>query len=240
VTFSLVAGRVWVFPFDPDPDNVQPGVTVIADPRGSVVVDAGNSPGRALVVQEALRSSGLPEPRWLVYTHSHWDHVWGACAWPSDLEVVAHAAALPVLAAEAERPWSHAYLRACVEDNPRLGPSFRARAWAMPSWDGFRVVPPTRTFADTLTLPTGVELRHVGGNHSEDSIVVVDPESRVMLLGDAFYPPPFHLREEADGPDLALLRRLLSDEVDWYVEAHDSPARREDVEAYLVRADEAG
>lgn len=233
MTFSLLAGRVFVFPFDPDPDNVQPCVTVIADPRGSVVVDAGNSPGRALVVQEALRSAGLPAPRWLVYTHSHWDHVWGACAWPAGLEIVAHEAALPTLRAEAERPWSHAYLRACVEDNPRLGPSFRARAWAMPSWDGFRVLPPTTTFADTLTLPTGVELRHVGGNHSPDSLVVVDPESRVMLLGDAVYPPPYHLRKETDSSDLALLGRLHTPEIDWYVGAHEPPATRDEVRAYV-------
>ena len=238
MTFSLLAGRVFVFPFDPDPDNVQPCVTMIADERGSVVVDAGNSPGRALVVQEALRSAGLPASRWLVYTHSHWDHVWGACAWPSDVEIVAHSAALPVLTAEAERPWSHAYLRACVAENPRLGPSFRARAWAMPSWDGFRVVPPMTVFSSTLTLPTGVELRHVGGAHSPDSLVVVDPDSRVMLLGDAIYPPPYHLREETDFPDLALMRRLLTPEIDWYVGAHEPPASRDEVAGYVEGNDQ--
>ena len=28
-----------------------------------------------------------PAPRWLVYTHHHWDHIWGACAW-DDVTVV--------------------------------------------------------------------------------------------------------------------------------------------------------
>lgn len=45
---------------------------------------------------------------------------------------------------EAARPWSHRYLRDQVRENPRLGPSFRARALAMESWDGFTILPARR------------------------------------------------------------------------------------------------
>lgn len=219
---ELLAGRVWLYPHDPDPDAIRGSVAVIADERGSVVVDAGNSPDAAREVQAAIAAAGLPGPRWLVYTHHHWDHTWGACAWP-EVEIVGHAAGLPILQAEARRPWSHRYLRDEVTANPRLGPSFRARALAVPSWDEFAVLPPDRTFDDTLTLPTGVELRHVGGRHAEDSLVVVDPESSVALLGDCFYPPPFHLRGEDDSTDFAMVRRLLAERLDWYVDAHSAP-----------------
>lgn len=219
---ELLAGRVWLFPHDPDPDAIRGSVAVIADERGSVVVDAGNSPDAAREVQAAIAAQGLPDPRWLVYTHHHWDHTWGACAWP-DVEIVGHAAGLPIIEAEARRPWSHRYLRDQVAADPRLGPSFRARALAMPSWDDFTVSPPDRTFDETLTLPTGVELRHVGGRHAEDSLIVVDPESGVALLGDCFYPPPFHLRGEDDSTDFAMVRRLLAERLDWYVDAHSAP-----------------
>ncbi len=127
--------------------------------------------------------------------------------------------------AEAAQPWSHQYLRDQVAANPRLGPSFRARALAMPSWEGFRIVPARTTFADEMTLPTGVRLRHVGGKHAEDSVVVVDPESDVAFLGDCFYPPPFHLRSEGDTTDLRMFRRLLAERHDWYVDAHAAPRR---------------
>jgi glyoxylase-like metal-dependent hydrolase (beta-lactamase superfamily II) len=114
-------------------------------------------------------------------------------------------------------------MRDQVIENPRLGPSFRARALAMPDWDGFEVVLPHRTFEDTLTLPAGVQLRHVGGNHAPDSLVVLDPESGVMLLGDCFYPPPFHLRTESDGMDFGMVKRLLAERHAWYVDAHSPP-----------------
>ncbi|MEH0819782.1 MULTISPECIES: MBL fold metallo-hydrolase [unclassified Micromonospora] len=205
-------------------------MALITDERGSVLVDAGHSPGHAREIRAAVTAAGLPEPRWLVYTHHHWDHVWGACAWPG-VQIVGHLAGERLLRAEAARPWSHRYLREQVRAEPRLGPSFRARALAMDSWDGFAVLPPTRTFTDELELPTGVRLRHVGGRHAPDSTVVLVPDSAVMLLGDCFYPPPAHLRQEGDGPDLALVRRLLDDRYHWYVSSHADPMTLDEARA---------
>lgn len=216
---------MWLYPHDPDPDAIRPGVGVIADDRGSVLVDAGNGPAHAYEIRRAIAEQGLPAPRWLVYTHHHWDHTWGAAAW-DDVEVVAHASGVQMMEAEATRPWSHQYLRDQVAANPKLGPSFRARALAMPSFDVFRIMPARTTFADELTLPTGVRLRHVGGKHTEDSLVVADPESDVAFLGDCFYPPPFHLRSDGDTTDLRMFRRLLADRHSWYVDAHSAPRGR--------------
>ncbi|MPZ94068.1 MAG: MBL fold metallo-hydrolase [Propionibacteriales bacterium] len=214
---------------DPDPDRIQGCVAVVADDRGSLVVDAGNSPAVAYDVQRAIAEQGLPAPRRLVYTHHHWDHVWGACAWEG-IEIIAHASAAPLLAAEEARPWSHDYLRDQVDANPRLGPSFTARATAMTTWDGFRVVPPHRTFDQALTV-AGSQVRHVGGQHAPDSTVVAVPDSGVLLLGDCFYPPPYHLRSPDDGPDVAMVRRLVDEGYEWYVDAHSAPWRGSDLPA---------
>ncbi len=217
-----VAGRVWLFPADPEPAHVQASVAIVADERGSVIVDAGNSPRLAREVQAAMAAAALPAARWLVYTHHHWDHTWGACAWP-DVEIVAHESGRSLLTTEAARPWSRAYLRAEMAANPLLGPSFRARARAMESWDGFVILPPHRTFTGTLTLPTGVELRHVGGQHAVDSTVVVVPDSSVLLAGDCYFPPPFHLRRPNDGIDEAMVAALLAEGHDWYIDSHSPP-----------------
>lgn len=215
-----LTGRVWIYPHDPDPDAIRPSVAVIADDRGSVLVDAGNSPEHARAVGTAIAAAGLPAPKWLVYTHHHWDHTWGACAWP-DITVIAHTTAVDLLKTEADRPWSHRYLRDQVETNPKLAPSFRARALAVPDWTDFRIVLPDQTFDGTLTLPNDVVLRHVGGNHAPDSVIVL--ADGVALLGDAFYPPPYHLRTPDDTVDYAMVKRLLSERHNWYVDAHSPP-----------------
>ncbi|SCG42578.1 MBL fold metallo-hydrolase [Micromonospora coxensis] len=232
-TFQHLTGRVWLLPGDADPLAVQAGVALITDERGAVLVDAGQSPAHAREIRAALDATGLPAPRWLVYTHHHWDHVWGACAWP-DVEIVGHVAGESLLRAEAARPWSHRYLREQVRAEPRLGPSFRARALAMETFDDFAILPPTRTFTDELELPTGVRLRHVGGRHAPDSTAVLVPDSGVMLLGDCWYPPPAHLRGPDDGPDLALVGRLLDDAYGWYVSSHSPPMTLAEARAALA------
>lgn len=118
--------------------------------------------------------------------------------------------------------------------NPRLGPSFRARALAVDSWDDFAVLPPTRTFTDEVELPVGVRVRHVGGAHAPDSTVVAVPDSGVLLLGDCYYPPPAHLRTPEDRPDLALVRRLLADDLHWYVASHQPPMTLDEARAAVA------
>ncbi|MEU4394410.1 MBL fold metallo-hydrolase [Kribbella sp. NPDC023855] len=217
-----ISGRVWLYPHDPDSDAVRASVALIVDDRGSVLVDAGNSPLHAREIQQAIAAAGLDQPTTLVYTHHHWDHTWGASAW-GDVEIVAQASAVDLPEAEAARPWSHQYLRDQVAENPKLGPSFRARALAVPDWRDFAIRLPDRTFDDHLSLRTGVQVRHVGGRHAPDSSVVVVPDSGVMLLGDCYFPPPFHLRGEDDGIDFAMAKRLLAEGHRWYVDAHSAP-----------------
>ena len=221
-----VTDRVWLFPPDPDPAVVRPGVGVIVADGGCVLVDAGHSPTVARQVAAAITAAGLPPARRLVYTHHHWDHVWGACAWP-DVEIVGHRLGARLLADEADRPWSDAYLREQVAANVRLGPSFRARSRAVRDWTGFTVVPPQTEFDHALTLPEGVEVHHVGGRHAPDSTVVVVPDDGVLFIGDAIYPPPYHLRQAGDGYDLAVAHRLLDrtqfGDIAWFIAAHDDP-----------------
>jgi glyoxylase-like metal-dependent hydrolase (beta-lactamase superfamily II) len=231
ISVRPLAGRVWLIPGDPDPDNIRGSVAIVADDEGSVIVDAGHSPAHAREIQSAMEAAGLPAARWLVYTHHHWDHVWGACAWP-DVEIIGHVAGQEILQREAARPWSHRYLRDEVRANPRLGPSFRARALAMETWDGFTILPPRRTFTDELVLPTGVRLRHVGGAHAPDSTIVLVPDSAVALLGDCYYPPSAHLRAPDDAPDLTMVGGLVSDEYEWYVDSHSEPWTLEQARSY--------
>lgn len=79
-------------------------------------------------------------------------------------------------------------------------------------------------------------MRHVGGRHAEDSVVVAVPDSGTLLLGDSIYPPPYHLRQLGDGFDIALIRRLLDgDTLDWYVGSHTDPYTRADLSAMAAQ-----
>jgi glyoxylase-like metal-dependent hydrolase (beta-lactamase superfamily II) len=156
--------------------------------------------------------------------------VWGACAW--GVPVVAHELCAQALRREARQPWSAEFLRSEMARNPLLGPSYEARGRAVRDWDALRLVVPDRVFGARLDLDVGgvaVELDHVGGQHTADSIVVRVPSARVMFLGDCYYPPPYHLRAPDSRPDRAMLAGFLSRDYDWYVGSHEDPLSRSDV-----------
>jgi glyoxylase-like metal-dependent hydrolase (beta-lactamase superfamily II) len=225
-----VTDEVWLWPPHPDPARVQAAVGIVVGDGSSLLVDAGNSPDLARQIRAAMEAEGLPPPTAVVPTHFHWDHTWGTCAW--DVPVVAHELCGRSLAEEAAKPWSHDYLRAEMERNPLLVPSYQARAAAVRDFADLRIVLPEQTFATKRTLNIGgvtVELEHVGGQHSPDSTVVRVPGAGVVFIGDAYYPPPYHLRSPDDGPDLDLVARLVGEDYDWYIESHDQPHRRAEV-----------
>lgn len=226
--------RVWVWPHHPDPARVQACVGIVAGDDGCLVVDAGHSPALARRVRDEVTAAGL-RPRALVYTHHHWDHVWGAQEWA--VPVVAHDLAAAALRADTATPWSEAYLRDQIARDARYAPSYTARIAAMAgSWDRFRIVPPDLTFTRDHQIDVGgvtVTLEHVGGGHCPDSTVVRVPSEGVLFFGDCYYPPPYHQRQPDDEPDLDLVRRLVTDDYEWYVESHAAPHRRSDVERLL-------
>ncbi|WP_298321745.1 MBL fold metallo-hydrolase [Haloactinopolyspora sp.] len=230
-----LTASVWLWPHDPDSENVQASVGIVAGETGSIVIDAGHGPALARQIRQAVHEAGIPTPQLLVYTHHHWDHTWGAGAW--EVPAVAHELCTELLAAEAAKPWSQAYLHAEIARDPSLGPSYRARGRAVDDFDELRIVLPERTFTEELTVIAGgatVHLRHVGGGHTPESIVVTVPGDGVLFLGDCYYPPPFHLRQPGDEPDLDMVASLISDDIEWYVESHDVPRHRDDLPPDLL------
>ncbi len=96
------------------PENTtdRPLLGVIAGAHATLIVDAGNSPAHAHVLLEHIAATRLPAPRYLVITHWHWDHWFGAAA--CNLPTIAHIATQRILAAQTTWDWSDAALDARV------------------------------------------------------------------------------------------------------------------------------
>jgi glyoxylase-like metal-dependent hydrolase (beta-lactamase superfamily II) len=72
-----------------------------------------------------------------------------------------------------------------------------------------------------LYVPDNV--RVICSYHALDSLVVGVPDSGVALLGDCLYAPPYRLRREGDTTDFGMVRKLLAERHEWYVDAHSAP-----------------
>lgn len=231
-----VTPHIWVHPPSLDATEVQAAVGVVVSGGETLLVDAGNGPKLARHLQEQLEALGTPPVRRVVYTHHHWDHVFGACIYR--VPALAHARCREVLLEMAQAPWGPEFLEREVALNPKLAESYGAMGRAVDDWEAFEIVVPEAIAAGSATVHVGdlrLEVRHVGGRHAADSVVVGLPGEEVLFLGDCFYPPPSHLRTEDDTFDAAMLASLVIPDYRFYVGGHHGVATFEELTEWLDR-----
>lgn len=229
-----ITERVWLLPPHQDPDRIQPCIGVIVGDRGSVLVDAGNCPTLARQLKVALDHANLPTVKQIIYTHHHWDHVYGACEF--NVPVIAHRLCREILLEEARKPWGAKYIENEVKKNPLLQVSLETRRRLIDDWESFQIVVPEIVFDRSMVIELGemkIELNHVGGDHAPDSIVVKVPQAGVMFLGDCYYPPPLHLREPDSDISIPMLVSLEDEIYAFYVDGHSEPFTRDELLAFL-------
>lgn len=237
-TLQQVASNIWIFPRDEDANRVQPNVGIIVAGKHTVLIDAGNSPRHARRIMIALDDIQAPAVSYLVYTHSHWDHVFGAMVFGAP--AIAHELCRKQLSEMASRPWSHSYIQEEILRTPSREAGLRAMARAVEDWRNFRIVLPEIVLSRNMNLyleGTTLEISHVGGQHAADSVVVRVPEARVMFTGDCYYPPPQHLRKPNDTLDFKLMETLLDKDYDNYIDGHGEPTSYEAAKQFVENPD---
>lgn len=120
--------------------------------------------------------------------------------------------------------------------NPKLKVSCEARARAIRDWSTFQIAIPDQVLRKVEFIDLDgvqIDLLHVGGKHAKDSIIVKVPHARVMFIGDCYYPPPIHLRGPGEAPSTTLLKTILDNTYDIYVEGHDYPVSRREYLEFL-------
>jgi glyoxylase-like metal-dependent hydrolase (beta-lactamase superfamily II) len=177
----------------PDERTDRPVLGAVVGDHGSLIVDAGNSPIHA---QQLLASlSHLPDLliKYLVITHWHWDHVFGASAF--DAPMFAHEETTRHIAEMAHWDWSDEALDMRVQEGIEIAfcRDMIKAEWPNPRRLNIRV--PDVSFTTGLDFNLGgvtCQVRHVGGDHSADSSVVYIPTDRVLFLGDCLSPDLHH------------------------------------------------
>jgi cyclase len=157
---------------------------------GSVLVDTAATQARAERLRDEVArvSGGLPDV--LVNTHHHGDHVFGNGFFAPPATIVAH---------ERQR-------QEMLESGLGL-----TLLWPDVEWGDLRVVPPSLTFRDAITLHANgliVEVFHVGPAHTTNDVVVWVPDRGVLFCGDVALAgaTPFCLMGSVAGSVHALTR----------------------------------
>lgn len=222
--------RIWLFPMDDA--GTQPNVGIVRGDRQTVLIDAGNSPRHARMMMTEMAGRDFPPIDTVIYTHHHWESVFGAMAYNA-ISVIAHETAINPLKSMSGRVWSAQGLR---EESQRM-PHLEARnvniQHAVGDWRDFRVVAPTLYVAHSLRIHLApdvtLEVLHVGGQHADDCLIVRMPQAGIAFLGDCLYPaPPYEGGRTApdDRPRLALLEQIYSLGDERLIDARTKPRTR--------------
>lgn len=222
----------------PNYAGVVGNVTIIEQSEGVVLVDSGSSYGDGARVAAAVRRTTRKPVTAVIITHWHNDHPLGLAAildaWPAAQIISTEAARADLengrttVPIEAGPDWEtprREQLRGYVADverqaqdqsltqQEREGWARALSALAIREGDvaGTRLVLPTRTFTDRLTLDdrrTPIEVSFEGRANTNGDAIVWLPRQRVLIAGDTVvWPVPYNFAMYPSD-NIATLQRL--------------------------------
>jgi cyclase len=162
--------------------------------------------------------------RYLINTHSDYDHVGGNMHMPEGVTIIAH--------------------ENCRKEISIPEPAGRGMDWSTDEMARFL---PSVTFTDMMTLhlgDTAVELWYFGVGHSTGDIVVYFPHARTAFVGDQVRFGRVQLIHSYKGGNsfghVANLTRMLATlpDVERFLSGHNDAASRADVERHIVQMKE--
>jgi glyoxylase-like metal-dependent hydrolase (beta-lactamase superfamily II) len=151
------------------------------------MLDGGSSPAHARELLKALDA----QPTAVVYTHSHWDHVFGGAE--VGAPIVAHRLTAAHLLELAATDWSDQALDRRVAEGEASAQHAAHVKEELPAPRKVEVAPADVIFDTGLDFDLGgvrVLVRHVGGDHAADSCVAFVEPDGVLFLGDCLYEAP--------------------------------------------------
>jgi glyoxylase-like metal-dependent hydrolase (beta-lactamase superfamily II) len=211
----------------PDSTTDRPVLGAISGERGTLLVDAGNSPAHAQTMLDALAARGVSEPIFLALTHWHWDHVFGAAT--VDLPTFAHHETARIVRAMADLDWSDAALDRRVADGIEIAFCRDMMKLELPDRSDLIIRPPEISFRTEVEIDLGgvtCQIIHVGGDHAHDASVVYIPQDKVLFLGDCVADDLYHGPRRCTTAALfPLLDRILAFDADFYLSGHSPDAQ---------------
>jgi glyoxylase-like metal-dependent hydrolase (beta-lactamase superfamily II) len=212
-----------VYWLSPDGTTDRPTLGAIVGQQATLIVDAGNSPAHARLLLDELTRLDVAKPNYVVLTHWHWDHVFGASAFESLL--FAYEETQRVMEEMTHLDWSDEALDRRVEEGTEIEFCRDMIKVEWPDRTNLRLKPPEVSFASQLEFNLGgvrAQASHVGGDHASDSTVVYVPEDKIVFLSDCLYEDLHHgPRNYTTQKLFPLIDKILSYQADYYLWGHN-------------------
>lgn len=169
-----VTDRVWVSSFEEERDR--PALGYIYGEKYRLAVDAGHSRQHVEEFYALLEEKGLPLPDFTVLTHWHWDHTFGLCA----INEISFAEE------RTEKELQHVLSKWNQDSEGKFKAMDEHIALEYKEQE-MQVTGADIVYKGEITLELGnlhARCFHVESPHTEDSVLVLLPEEKILFFGD--------------------------------------------------------
>ncbi len=206
--------RFFVFPYDRKTDR--PNLYYLKGDHCAVAVDAGNSAEHVRAFYRELEKSKLPLPDLTVISHWHWDHTFGLCAVHG--KSISTRKTQDKLREVSLWKWSPEEMRKREKTGEEIPFCSRCILEEYADLKTIRVVSTDQAITEETELDLGgihVKLIPRESTHSDDSLFILIPEERALIVQDAdcenFYESSVQKPDELIGSyEPYKLRELIS------------------------------
>ncbi|MGV2939094.1 MBL fold metallo-hydrolase [Mesobacillus sp. LC4] len=220
-TIERIGERFWYM--TPVSETDRPILGIVAGSERTLMIDAGNSEAHANLFMKMVNEKGVDLPSYVVLTHWHWDHIFGLSALGNLLSISSTKTKKEI---EKLRPlsWSNEAIDQRVAEGTEIEFCANAIKQEFPDKRDITITLPVMTFEDEIEIDLGgitCIIKHVGGDHADDSVVIYVKEEKILFLADSFYPDIF---SEKDNYTVDGIRELLNKlevfDADYYILSH--------------------
>ena len=142
-----------VYWLPPDSRTDRPVLGVVSGSNATLLVDAGNSPAHANLLLAEITRLRLPPPAFLVLTHWHWDHIFGAHT--LDLPTIASLETRRIVTQMAQLDWSDKALDRRVAEGSEIDFCRTMMKAELPDRSQLVIKPPEIGFTGQIELDLG-------------------------------------------------------------------------------------
>ncbi len=164
----------------------RPNIGLIVGREKTLLFDAGNSAKHVEKMKSELLEQGLPFPDFVLLSHWHWDHSFGAKFW--EVPVISCKKTDELLHKVSKWKWDDSSMEKRIETGEDIVFCSEMIKREYPDRSKIEITAADIVFEETTAIDLGgisCELIHAKGPHSEDSVICYVPSEKFLFLGDA-------------------------------------------------------
>lgn len=213
-------------------ETARPVLGVISGNKYSMIVDSGNSPKHAKEFLKELDQIDISPIKYLVLTHHHWDHILGIKE--MNLITIAHEKTKEEFDRMSHLKWDDKSMDEHIEKKILTEFSAQCIIKEIEDRENIELGEIDITYKDSLEIDLGeltCVLKHIGGPHTDDSIMVYVPEEKVIFLGDCVYGRRYNNLYGYDKDKLFDMIEIIEEyeDIEHYILSHESLCSRKEM-----------